>query len=143
VALNPDPTVLDTAFTIVRRKAIAQSAFYTPGPVDPTGAAYPPPYSAARTLGVRSNYDPAIVLVSTLPGTSSYTIEYQGAFALDPTSNRRRPDLLQPTTPWTSDINACDGFPYLRWRLTLLTDVGGRGAPVIDAVVIPVRDSAP
>src|SRR5439155_26189371 len=52
--LNPEPSWTDTAFTLTKRVSLAQVRFYTPGPSDPAGNAYPPPQSSQTTFGVKS-----------------------------------------------------------------------------------------
>ena len=137
--LNPEPGTADVAFTFVTRTSIAQSRFYTPGPSDPAGNAYPGPDSAAHTFGTKSDYAPAVISPSVQPGVATVHVEYQGAMALDASSDRRLPDVSQAVTPWTTDVDACDGYPYIRWRLTLVADVLRNEVPEVDSVAIPVR----
>ena len=116
---------------------MAQSRFYTPGTTDPAGNAYPGPHSAAHTFGTKSDYSPAIV-IGTIPAGVSVTIEYQAATALDPASGRTAPDLSLATTPWTSNVNDCDGYPYVRWRATLVGDFATSAVAVLDSIVLQV-----
>lgn len=140
---NPDRSIQDTAFTIARIKSIAVSRFYTPGPSDPSGASYAPPHSIGRTFGVRSDYDAAVLLGAPPPIGTSMLVEYQGAMALDPAGGRTVIDLTQAATAWTKNVNDCDGYPYVRWRVTLVGDFQTGAVPSLDAIAIPVRDRGP
>lgn len=135
---NPEPTVTDTAFTITRLVSRAQSRFYTPDPTDPGGISHPPPYSAVRTLGVRSDYQPAVVTPAVQVGGTSILLEFQGAMALEAGSDRTRIDTAAPSTPWTTDVNECDGYPYVRWRMTLTSNLVTNQVARVTKVVLEV-----
>ena len=136
-APNPDASVMDTVFTIGRNRSIAQSRFYTPGTTDLAGNAYPAPYSTAHTFGTRSDYSAALV-IGSIPSGVSVSMEYQGAMALDGPSGRSAPDLSQASTPWTSNVNDCDGYPYVRWRASLVGDFATSAVAVLDSIVLQV-----
>jgi hypothetical protein len=78
------------------------------------------------------------VVLGSLPPGVSVGIEYQGAMALDPASARTAPDLTKATTPWTANVNDCDGYPYVRWRATLIGDFATSAVPVLDSIVLQV-----
>lgn len=141
VAPNPDPTIQDTAFTISKVATRVQSRFYTPDPVGKDGLAYPPPYSTQRTFGTKSDYGPVQFLMSSLPTGTEVVVEYQGATALDPASDRTRPDLVQPATPWTIDPDDCDGYPYLRWRISLRANPVTGERPTVGTAALPIRET--
>ena len=72
--INPEPGMTDMAFTLVQRTTIAESRFYTPGPTDPAGNVYAGPDSAAHTLGVKSDYAPAVLSPSVQPGSATVRV---------------------------------------------------------------------
>lgn len=133
--VNPEPSVHDMQITISRIKSLAQSRFYTPL-TDLNQAA------GGRTFGADSDYQDAII-PTDLMGNAKLEIEYQGATALDPLDlDGETPDLTQPITPWTADVNVCDGFPYIRWRLRLIGDLASGDVGAVPSVQIPVRDAS-
>jgi len=136
-AYTPDPSVMDTVFTIGKHRSVAQSRFYTPPATDAAGNAYPAPLSVAHTFGVKSDYSAAVAL-GTVPTGTQVRVEYQAAMALDPSSGRTAPDLTKATTPWTTRVDDCDGYPYLRWRVTLVGDYATMAVPTLDSIVIQV-----
>lgn len=140
-APNPDPTVQDTAFTISKVATRVQSRFYTPDPVGTDGLAYPPPYSTQRTFGTKSDYGPMQFVTSSLPTGTDVVVEYQGATVLDPGSSRTQPDLTHPTTPWTTDPDDCDGYPYVRWRITLRANPVTGERPTVGTAALPIRET--
>jgi hypothetical protein len=137
-APNPMPMVFDTAFTIVSRRGVAQSRFYTPAAGDPTDPTPTVPRSRATTLGTASIYDAAIVTPSVFPAGTEVVVEYQGASGLL-AGSRTEPDPALPMTPWTRSSHDCDGLPYLRWRLSLTGDLATQRLPRVEAVVVPIR----
>jgi hypothetical protein len=136
--LNPEPTVQDTAFTITKRVSVGQSRFYTPGPVDDQGNTYPGPYSTQRTRGVESNYLPPILQPPVQPGGATILVEFQGAMSLEEGSARTRINLAQPSTPWTTDIDDVDEFPYIRWRITLTSNLNSNTVGRVESIAVPV-----
>jgi hypothetical protein len=137
---EPDRTVQDTAFTVSKVATRVQSRFYTPDPVGKDGLAYPPPYSTQRTFGTKSDYGPVQFVMSSLPTGTEVVVEYQGATVLDPVSDRTRPDLTQPTTPWTTDPDDCDGYPYIRWRISLRANPVTGERPTVGTAALPIRE---
>ncbi len=141
LAPNPDPAIQDTAFTISKVATLVQSRFYTPDPVGKDGLAYPPPYSTQRTFGTKSDYGPVQFLMSSRPPGTEVVVEYQGATVLDPTADRTRPALAQPMTPWTTDPDDCDGYPYLRWRISLRANPVSGERPTVGTAALPLRET--
>jgi len=137
--LNPIPGHTDIAFTITKRVSVAQCRFYTPGPTDPAGNVYPGPQSTQSTFGVKSNYEDAIVSPAIQAGGASVVVEYQGAFALDVTSSRTVINIARPSTSFTTAVNDCDGYPYLRWRITLVSNLLTNQVAKVNSVVVPIE----
>jgi hypothetical protein len=135
---NPGPTVQDMAFTLTKRVSVAQSRFYTPGPTDLDGNAYPAPYSPQRTRGTRSDYRPSIVLPAVQAGGTTVAIEFQGATGIEAGGDRTRVNVALPFTPWTTRVDDVDGFPYVRWRLRLHSNLASQTRPRVTSVTIPV-----
>jgi hypothetical protein len=121
----------------------AQSLFYTPDASDLGGNSYNPPYSDAskRTFGVKSNYMPAILVPSIQSGGTQVLVEYQGATALEATSGRSKANEAFPFTAWTTSVNDCDTFPYLRWRITLSSNLISNQVAKVGSVQVPVLQS--
>jgi len=137
--INPEPSWTDTAFTITKRVSTAQSRFYTPANVDPAGNIYAPPYSVQTTFGVKSNYKPAILQPGIQAGGALVLVEYQGAFVLDTLSNRTLINMALPSTPFTTNVNDCDTYPYLRWRIKLTSNLISNTVAKIQKISVPVE----
>lgn len=137
--INPEPSWTDTAFTLTRRVSLAQSRFYTPQPVDPAGNTYVAPFSTQATFGTKSNYAPAILSPSVQSGGTTVLVEYQGAFSLDALSQRTVINLALPSTAWTTNVNDCDGFPYIRWRVTLTSNLITNQVAKLSSIALPVE----
>lgn len=134
---NPEFSVTDNAFTFTKRVSVGQIRFFTPGPGDP--ALNPTTQiSATNTFGVKSDYLPAIVTPAVQAGGATELVEYQGASALDPTGNRSKINAAFPFTPWTSAVNDCDTYPYLRWRCTLTSNLLSLKVAKVSSIVVPV-----
>jgi hypothetical protein len=129
-AVNPDAVVHDTSFTITRDQTIAQSLFYTPAGSAQVAA-------GGETYGADSDYGDAVVDPFLPSGQGMALIEFQGATNV--LSDRRTIDLAEPHTPWTSDIDDCDGYGFLRWRIRLRGDMGTLVTPRVFSVMIPVE----
>ena len=56
--------------------------------------------------------------------------------------NRRTIVTTQPSTPWTSNIDDCDGMPYIRWRVRMVGNLLTGDPGQITRVQIPVRDGS-
>lgn len=136
--LNPEPSITDTAFTITRLKSVGQSRFYTPDSLDPAGISYPAPLSASRTFGTKSDYLAPIIVPTVQAGGAQLLVEFYGARALDAASNRTLPNLAFPVRNWTTNINDCDTFPYLRWRLTLTSNLSTSTVAKVQQIIVPI-----
>ena len=136
--LNPEPSFTDTAFTLTRLASVAQVRFYTPDSVDPAGNSYPAPLSGQRTFGVKSDYLDPIVDPTIQSGGATVLLEFYGAMALDPASNRTLPNLSFPVRNWTTNIHDCDGFPYIRWRASLRANLSTGFVTKIRSIWIPI-----
>jgi hypothetical protein len=139
--LNPEPTVQDTAFTITKRVSVGQSRFYTPGPSDADGNLYPAPYSVQRTRGVLSDYLPPVVTPAVQPGGAGFLVEFQGAVSLETGSFRTSINLAQPFTPWTTDVDDVDTYPYVRWRITLTSNLNSNTVGRVENFALPVLNA--
>jgi nitrate reductase beta subunit len=80
----------------------------------------------------------AILNPAVQSGGATVEVAYQGAFVLDPTSGRSKYNSLFPSTPFTASVNDCDGFPYLRWRLTLTSNLISQKVGRVASISIPV-----
>ncbi len=137
---NPEPAICDTALTLTKRVSLAQSRFYTPLVGDP-GGPYPGGVdaSAQTTYGTKSDYFPAVITPEVQKGGATVLIEYQGCTAIQTGSNRATLNAAMTSTPWTTNVNDCDRYPYLRWRLTLTSNLASGAVPKITSVVIPIQ----
>lgn len=139
--LNPEPSISDTSFTLTQRISLAQTCFYTPLPGD-AGGPYPSSagdVSSQTTFGTKSDYFAAIISPEIQKGGASYLIEYQACTQIQTSSNRTLINAAFPSTPWTTNINDCDRYPYIRWRLTLTANLISNTVPKITSIVIPVQ----
>src|SRR5207253_1527967 len=80
---NPEPSLTDTAFTLVKRVSVAQSLFYTPDNPGVDGLSYAGPQSSARTFATKSDYLSPVLVPSVQAGGATVLVEFQGATALD------------------------------------------------------------
>lgn len=130
VAPNPEPSLYDVAFTLTRRVSVAQSRFY--GPDDAVVRA-----AGGTTYGSDSDYLP-MQLTPALPlGGARVSVWYQGAGQVG--ADRRTIDAAAPSTPWTANVDACDGLPWIRWRLTLESNLISNAVPWVQRVLLPLR----
>lgn len=138
--VNPEPSISDTAFTLTKRVSLAQIRFYTPTVGGP-GGPYPGGVeaSAQTTLGTKSDYFPAVLSPSIQKGGASVLIEYFGCVGIQPSTGRTLPNLGLASTSWTTNINDCDRYPYIRWRVTLTANLLSGTVPKLGAVVIPIQ----
>lgn len=137
--INPEPSWTDNAFTITKRVSFAQCRFYTPSASDPAGNAYAPPYSTQTTFGVKSNYEDAILTPALQSGGAQVLVEYQGAMGVDSTSNRTKANPSLASTPFTTSVDDCDGYPYIRWRITLTSNLISNTVARLSSIVIPIE----
>ena len=121
--LNPEPAVCDTRFTLTTLRSIGVSLFFE--------GAY----------GTNNDFDSASLLPSTQQDSASVLVEYQGAQAVQ--ADRRTIDESLAFTPWTTNANDCDGFRYIRFRITLRADASTLAPARVDRIVIPVTEATP
>jgi hypothetical protein len=137
---NPGPSWTDLAFTLTRRHSIAQSRFYTPPSSGPDAVpTYTGPASAQTTFGLRSNYKTALLTPSIQVGGAQVLVEYQGAQGAVATSGRTQVDPSKPSTAFTTSIDDCDGYAFLRWRLRLTSNLVTSSVAKVAKVVVPVE----
>ncbi len=130
--LNPEPSVTDTSFTITKRVSVAQVLFYTDGkqPAD----------STAQTFGPDSDYLPVELVPTVQSGGTQVRIEFQAAHGCE--ADRRTPNVsLGPPTEWTENINDCDGFERIRWRMNLISNLIINTRARLYHVAVPVIDA--
>jgi hypothetical protein len=134
---NPEWSVVDNAFTLTKRVSIAQVRFFTPVAGDPSlnpaGQV-----SGINTFGTLSDYHDALITPTVQEGGAGVLIEYQGATALDPTGARNKINVAFAFTPFTTSVDDCDTFPYIRWRLTLTANLTSQKVAKVLEVSIPV-----
>jgi hypothetical protein len=126
---NPEQSLTDTVFTVTRRVSIAQSKFYVPGPGN------------NETFDTATDYRPAILSPQVQSGGAQVVIEYQGAQAVE--ADRVTLNPAQPYTDWVQDINDCDGYACLRWRVSLISNLTSLKVAKLNAIVIPMTSSGP
>lgn len=127
---NPEPSLYDVAFTITRRVSIAQSRFY--GPEDAASQAL-----GGSTFGALSDYLPLQVTPPIQQQGARVSAAYQAAGQVS--ADRRTIDVAAPFTPWTANVDACDGLPWIRWRLVLESNLISGSVPRVDRVVLPIQ----
>jgi hypothetical protein len=135
---NPEPSVADTAFTLTKRFSLAQSLFYTPDNPGVDGVSYPGPQSSLRTFATKSDYLAPVVSPTVQAGGATILMEFQGATAMDATGNRNKINQAFPFTPFTTNINDCDTYPYIRWRMTLTSNLNFNTVAKVGSVIIPI-----
>jgi hypothetical protein len=52
-------------------------------------------------------------------------------------------DTTKPFSAWSTDIDACDGMQYIRFRFTLIASATTRNVATIDSITIPTEDLNP
>lgn len=135
--VNPEPSITDTLFTITRLRSTAQSVFYASPDYLDANAGYPRPIRGA-TFGVDSNYHAPEVKPATQAGGAQVLLEFQGAQAVD--NDRTTIPPGAELTPWTANIDDCDGFAFIRWRATLIGNLTSGEVPRVDELRIPLTD---
>lgn len=130
----PVTTIVDACFTITRKVSVAQSLFYSP-----PGFLFPA--SGGDTYGPQTDYLPVQIAPVVQPGGASIVLEFQGAMAVQ--DDRRTINQAQPFTPWTQNIDDCDGMSHIRWRATLTANLISGELPRLDSVVIPMLETMP
>ncbi len=138
--LNPEPSISDTALTLTKRVSLAQIRFYTPT-IGAAGGPYPGgvDLSGQNTFGTKTDYFPAVLTPSIQKGGASVLIEYLACTAIQTNAGRALPNLALPSTPWTTNINDCDRYPYIRWRLTMTANLLSLTVPKLQSVVLPAQ----
>jgi len=132
--LNPEPSVSDMTFTITKRVSMAQCLFFTDGqqPSDPR----PGPI----TFGVNSDYLPVELTPYVQSGGTEVRVEFQGAHGCE--ADRRAINVaLGPPTEWTENIDDCDGFECIRWRIFLISNLISNTRARLLRVDVPLIDS--
>ncbi len=128
--LNPEPSVTDTAFSITKRVSIAQTLFYTDG-------AQPGTPSVPTTYGTGSDYRPMQLTPSVQTNGATVRVEYQAANAVEAdrrTINQGAPFLAD----WTENVNDCDGYANIRWRIYLVSNLISGTVAKVTNVIVPV-----
>jgi hypothetical protein len=126
--LNPEPSVTDSCFTITKRVSIAQTLFYTDGTQ--------PANSLAQTFGPDTDYLLPLIEPSVQSGGAQVRVEYQGAFSIE--ADRRTINQAAPFTSWTEDIDDCDGFPCVRARIRLISNLISQERARLTSFIIPM-----
>ena len=125
--LNPEPSVVDTAFTVTKRVTVAQCLFYTPTST-----------LVGTTFGDDSDYLPAQLTPSVQSGGAEVRILFQGAGAVE--ADRETINLSLPFTDWTENIDDCDGFACIRWKIELISNLISNQRAELFNVNLPVVD---
>lgn len=126
---NPDHLVLDALFTVTKVESIGQSLFY-----GPPGHVWSSPFG--ETFGTDTNYLTPEVDPSVQSGGAQVILEFQGAMAVEP--DRRTINAGFASTGWTREIDDCDGFPFIRWRATLLSNLLSGQVARVNRILIPM-----
>ncbi len=71
-------------------------------------------------------------------GGATILMEFQGATAMDPGGNRNRINQAFPYTPFSTNVNDCDTYPYIRWRMTLTSNLNFSAVAKVDKVIVPI-----
>jgi hypothetical protein len=129
--LNPEPTIMDTAFIVSKILSVAQSKFYTDGAQ--------PSNSTQRTFGSLSNYLVPLLDPPVQAGGATVTIQFQAADAVD--ASRITINQAAPFLPdFVDDIDDCDGYRNIRWRAFLRSNLNSGAVGRLNCVQIPVLD---
>jgi hypothetical protein len=127
--LNPEPSVMDMCFHITTRTSIAQSLFFM--------ETLPPgPTNSPETFGTATDYRQAEIVPSTQSGGAQVIVEFQGAQLVE--SDRRTANLAGAVTDWTRDINECDGFANIRYRVFLVSNLSSGAIAELQTLRIPM-----
>lgn len=128
-AQNPEGSLYDVAFSVSRRITVATSRFYTPADASEVSR-------GGVTFGRRTDYLPAQLSPAVQALGTRVLIRYQGATLVD--AGRADLNPGQPFTPWTTNVDLCDGYPCLRWRLELQGNLISNAVPRVDRVIVPM-----
>ena len=116
-----EPVVQDMQFIKKRRTTIGQSLFYDSGVGNP-------------------DYATPVVLPSTQVGGTAAGVEYEGAkgilFPIPSNPNNVIPD---PTTftGFVTNMDQLDGYRFIRFRVTLVSNVNSGQVPLIKSIDLP------
>jgi hypothetical protein len=121
--VNPEPGVVDTRFTFTRGWSVAQSKFF------------------AGPYGDDTDYRQVVLSPTHQSGNASVTVEFQGADSI--LADQVTIDTAQAYTQWVQDIDVCDGMRYVRFRITLFSDLQTLAPARLDSITIPTVDSNP
>jgi hypothetical protein len=127
--LNPEPTLYDSAFTVTTKVSVANSLFYT----DP---AHPAQAAGGNTFGTKSDYRPAQLTPVVQQGGATVEIFFQGAQSVN--NNRITINQARPFTGYTKNINDCDGYACIRWKINLISNLQSGTTAKLTKVVIPI-----
>ena len=119
--VNPGPRVCDTRFTLTTLLSRGVSLFYE-------GA-----YGTANDFGAAS------LLPAAQQDAATVQVEYQGVQQV--LADRRTIDTNGAFTPWTSNVNDCDGFRYIRFRISLRADPSTLAPARVERIVIPLTEA--
>ncbi|MGE0192846.1 MAG: hypothetical protein AB7T63_12490 [Planctomycetota bacterium] len=126
---NPDHIIIDALFTLSKVESVAQSQFYGPPGHVWTSA-------AGETFGTDTDYLTPEIDPALQTGGAQVILEFQGAMAVEP--DRRTINGGFPSTAWTREIDDCDGFPFIRWRATLLSNLLSGQVARVSRILIPM-----
>lgn len=126
---NPDHLILDAVFTVTKRISTGQSLFYGP-------PAYAWTAQGGETFGTDTDYLTPELNPSVQGGGAQVILEFQGAMAVE--ADRRTINGGFPSTGWTRTINDCDGFPFIRWRATLVSNLISGKVASLNSVILPM-----
>lgn len=127
--LNPEPSVYDTAFTVTTKVSVATSLFYTDPP-------HPAQAGGGNTFGNKTDYRPVQLTPSIQTGGATVEIFFQGAQGV--ANDRRTINQALPFTGFTKNINDCDGFACLRWKINLISNLQSGITAKLNKVQIPM-----
>lgn len=127
--LNPEPSMYDTAFTLAKRVSQAQSLFYTqPG--------FASQAAGGNTFGNLTNYLAPEVTPAIQAGGAQVKLFFQAARVVE--LDRRTINPAYPFTGWEEDIDLCDGYPNIRWRASLISNLITSTVAKVNKITIPM-----
>ncbi|MDJ0973991.1 MAG: hypothetical protein QNJ98_05990 [Planctomycetota bacterium] len=121
--INPGPAMVDTCISFTRRRSVGQSKFYL-------GA-----------FGDDTDYNTPAIVPATQTNGASILVEYQGADSVS--GDGVTINTAAPFTGWVTDIDQCDGMRYIRFRITLNSDIVNLNVARVDSISIGMTDSNP
>ena len=127
--LNPEPSIQDVCFEITKRVSIGQSLFYFE-------AGNPVQAAGGNTFGALTDYLPPQLTPSVQEGGSAVKVLYQGADLVE--ADRRTINQAGAFTPWTEDINDCDGFAKIRFQIQCIANLDSAALASVQSITIPM-----